>query len=332
MELQQNPSESAKKLVKRPKPLNTLNKTIPNTNTHIYGKHGNGKTTLTHYTLQKSDKRGIRLNCQKIDTQNKALTTLHKILTDNSTETPQSTSKLKTEIKENIDHPTILTLDNFDFLHHNQPAETDELLYWLSRTPKINVTTISAKHGQLQPLLSERTASSLNTQNIPLPAPGQKQTFKILCHKAKQALGDEKYTKKAIGCIAMQTQNLTFATLWLKEAANYAEDVITAKAVRNVKKAAVQTYHDYRLQHFSGQHELLYEAIQQQLPRPSESITTGEIYTEYKRLCDQVNEEIYSQRRIGDYLDELELLGILRIRKHQGGENGKTREIELQEI
>mgnify|MGYP001345591102 CR=1 FL=1 len=56
-------------------------------------------------------------------------------------------------------------------------------------------------------------------------------------------------------------------------------------------------------------------------------LETGEIYEEYKNLCNINNSAILTQRRISDLISELDMLGLINARLISKGRHGRTREI-----
>ena len=58
-------------------------------------------------------------------------------------------------------------------------------------------------------------------------------------------------------------------------------------------------------------------------------IFTGEVYNAYQGICENIKNEILTQRRIGDILAEFDMLGIINARVVNKGRQGRTREIRL---
>ena len=58
-------------------------------------------------------------------------------------------------------------------------------------------------------------------------------------------------------------------------------------------------------------------------------ILTGQIYDMYKNLCGQINLKPLTQRRIGDLIAEMDMMGIINARVISKGRYGRTREITL---
>ncbi|MDP3966251.1 MAG: orc1/cdc6 family replication initiation protein [archaeon] len=56
---------------------------------------------------------------------------------------------------------------------------------------------------------------------------------------------------------------------------------------------------------------------------------TGEVYSHYQRFCRQYKVEPLTQRRVGDIIQEFDMLGILNVRVISKGRGGRMREIKL---
>ncbi len=61
----------------------------------------------------------------------------------------------------------------------------------------------------------------------------------------------------------------------------------------------------------------------------NEPIFTGEVYNLYNDLCLQNKLEILTQRRVGDIIQELDMLGIINVKVISKGRGGRMREIKL---
>ena len=68
---------------------------------------------------------------------------------------------------------------------------------------------------------------------------------------------------------------------------------------------------------------------QNQLTQKRNSIFTGEVYNYYQRLCIQNKMEVLTQRRVGDIIQEFDMLGIINVRVISKGRGGRMREIKL---
>ncbi len=59
----------------------------------------------------------------------------------------------------------------------------------------------------------------------------------------------------------------------------------------------------------------------------NERLTTGEVYNTYRELCRKIGMMVLTQRRIGDLISELDMLGILNARVRSYGRGGRTKDI-----
>ncbi|MEF8882598.1 MAG: cell division control protein Cdc6, partial [Halapricum sp.] len=58
-------------------------------------------------------------------------------------------------------------------------------------------------------------------------------------------------------------------------------------------------------------------------------INTGEVYNIYKSLCEEIDADVLTQRRVTDLISELDMLGIVNAVVVSKGRYGRTKEISL---
>ena len=58
-------------------------------------------------------------------------------------------------------------------------------------------------------------------------------------------------------------------------------------------------------------------------------MTTGEVYSTYKFICEVIGQSVLTQRRVAGLISELDMLGIIHARIKSFGKAGRTKEIEL---
>jgi cell division control protein 6 len=56
---------------------------------------------------------------------------------------------------------------------------------------------------------------------------------------------------------------------------------------------------------------------------------TGDVYNNYQRFCNVYKIEPLTQRRVGDIIQEFDMLGIINVRVVSKGRGGRMREIKL---
>jgi len=59
------------------------------------------------------------------------------------------------------------------------------------------------------------------------------------------------------------------------------------------------------------------------------NINTGEVYNIYKRLCEEIDADVLTQRRVTDLISELDMLGIVNAVVVSKGRYGRTKEMSL---
>ena len=58
-------------------------------------------------------------------------------------------------------------------------------------------------------------------------------------------------------------------------------------------------------------------------------VFTGDVYNLYQELCHKNHLEVLTQRRVGDIVQEFDMLGIINVRVISKGRGGRMREIKL---
>jgi len=303
----------------------------PLPNLHVHGPRGTGKTQVVNSVFSNLPKRVSKayVPCDKYDTQYKALKQICKAFSQD-VDDGHHTSELQRKIGEQVEvMKTVVILDEIDFLLLN---DGDDLLYFLSRlenSDNISVVTISSNTKNLESLIEERTYSSLQPRRIGFEPYNGEELYQILAERAKKALASKSLQREALTYIASSTSNLGRSLTWLRYAAKTAETTITEELVREVEASAYQEYVNQLLDDFTEHHYLVYEAVYETSGEGEDSVRTGKIYEKYQELCRSTEKEALSDRRISDYIKQLELLGVVQADYYYGGKKGKTREVNL---
>jgi Cdc6-like AAA superfamily ATPase len=179
--------------------------------------------------------------------------------------------------------------------------------------------------------VEERTFSTLQPQRIGLEPFTGEDIYEVLADRARKSLKPQSLRREALTYIASSTQNLKIGLNWLRVSAHHTEDTITETLVKDVREELSQTYTKHWLQKLTDHHRLLYQAIEE-LDTEQESIQTGDVYIRYKNLCQAYNEDPLTERRISDYLKQIEETGLIQSTYRYGGRKGKTREIRVQDV
>jgi Cdc6-like AAA superfamily ATPase len=312
-------------IVDRENLVSKLNSGLQGTNNlHIYGERGTGKTHLTRRALSKVDNKTAYIHCIEHDTQYQVLRKLLEKLKREPVSTGHHTSELQRQLEDQAEVFDItVVLDELDFLLFN---DGDDLLYTLSRTDGFQIVTISANIEDLREHIEPRTSSTLQSRKLEFEPYTEEKVYEVLADRASKSLKPQSIHRNALKHISTQTQNLCFGLTWLRTSAETSEDSITETTVRENRETAVNSYIDSKLARLSDHHKQLYRAVEQ-LCRENTSVNAGSVYQEYHSLAGETSS--LSDRRLSDFLKQLEKLNLINTEYHYGGKKGKTREIEL---
>ncbi|MXR52399.1 AAA family ATPase [Halovenus sp. WSH3] len=307
-----------------------LSENLEHRNLHIHGPRGTGKTHLVRKALDESEARTCYISGLKHRTQYKALQEILSQLTRDEVSSGYHTSELQRKIEEHTEvMDIVVVLDELDFLLLN---DGEDLLYFLSRLPnRPKITAITSNAENLQEQLEPRTYSSLQPRRIQFEPYTGEQIYEILADRASKSLAKKSVHRNAVTYIAPSTQNAEIALTWLKTAAKNTENAVTEELVKELRHNAFEAYTAGKLEHLSQHHELLYHAVED-LAEEDEAVNAGEVYQRYQSVASEEDVSVLSDRRISDFLKQLEKLGLINADYHYGGKKGKTREIQLNRL
>jgi Cdc6-like AAA superfamily ATPase len=297
---------------------------------HITGQRGNGKTLLTAVALTDAPVPVCYVPCRRYNTQYQVLARLTAMLTGEPVPDGYRTAQLERRVATALtETPAVLVLDDVEFLLQN---DGDALLYSLSRmdrAERLTIMTLTTPLVDLTAMLDERTSSSYQPRHVAVEPYTDGQTAEILRTHARD-LVPQPVTDTAVRQVARQTANIHVGLHWLARAGEVhdAHAVITAKTLQLLRWDAFDRYGLDTVTAFTRHHAIVLKAIQQvtgETPR----VYTGTVYDRYVTLCRCRGWEPLTARRIGDYLNELELLGLIDVEQYRGGTEGKTRLIRL---
>ncbi len=326
-------------------------------NVFIYGKTGTGKTAVVKLVGSKLIEKGretnhlidfIYINCEVVDTHYRLLQNIANQLINSWKDripfTGLPTDEVYLRLREIMDEKkrvAIIVLDEIDKL------KGDEALYTLSRmngdlsNAKVSLVGIS-NDLKFTEFLDPRVKSSLGEENMVFYPYNAQELRDILEQRAKAALKPGVLSDSVIPlCAALAARehgDARRALDLLRIAAELAERENAKKVTdRHVRKAM----HKIELDHIAEVVKtlplhskiLLLAILREEKKRKSMgmnlSLTTGEVYDTYCNMCKKMSIEPLTQRRVGDLISELDMLGIITARVISKGRYGRTREIRL---
>lgn len=250
----------------------------------------------------------------------------------------------------------IIVLDEVDMVR-----EVDELIYLLTRVNdeietidddsggrrgSVSLIGISNKHS-FRNNLDTRTKSTLCEEELVFKPYNAKELATILKHRVKEGFKSSSIAEssiKLIAAFAAQTNgDARYALKLLHKAGDIAESA-DRKRVRldDVKDAKAKVEEDVIIELISTlpehQQIVLYSIAKKSMSGssykrfsdlPEGVLFSGEVYESYEKICSLLNRKKRTMRWFGEYLKELEMLGLITLDVSGRGVRGNTTLIRL---
>ncbi|MGP6206853.1 Cdc6/Cdc18 family protein [Cuniculiplasma sp. SKW3] len=330
--------------------LSSLLMGLKSTHMILYGKTGTGKTSVTRYVTTKlaekiPNKVNIcYINCQNYDSPYSIMVNIARSVLGPE-RIPQMGWTLDRIYEDLIQglkeckRELIIILDEVDKLVMKNGGDSLYLLLKITDESLgisgsiIGITNDTSFYEKLDP----RVRSRLNKESIVFPPYNSEQLRDILLPRVKEVLPDEYYDESAVNlCAAIGAQE--------HGDARKAIDLMRVAIELAIKDSAKKVTNDYVYKARDNlEIDILRETIKT-LPTHSKivllsvilcsevhpnSATTGEVSTIYNRLCKEVGITPLTQRRISDYLSDLEDFGLISTTLKSLGRYGRTRLIRI---
>ncbi len=316
----------------------------------IYGKTGTGKTAVVKFVGQEledtSESHGIAcyvlyINCEIVDTQYRLLATLAKHIGKEVPMTGWPTDQVFEEFKKTVDKEkrvVIIIMDEIDKL----VRKGDDVLYNLSRVnsdlknARISLIGIS-NDLKFTEFLDPRVKSSLGEEEIIFPPYDAEQIHDILEQRAslafKSNMLDETVTRLCAAFAAQEHGDARRALDLLRVSGEIAErtksPLVDEKHVRIAQEKIENDRVVEVVRTLPTQSKLVLLSVLLLSKVRNNNVSTGEAYTVYKQMCNDIGSDILTQRRITDLISELDMLGIIHAMVVSKGRYGRTKEISL---
>jgi len=243
---------------------------------------------------------------------------------------------------EAVDHTervVVIMLDEIDKLVEKSG---DDTLYNLSRmnseleNSRVSIMGIS-NDLKFTDFLDPRVKSSLGEEEIVFPPYDANQLRDILEARAQVAFEDDSLSGEVIPlCAAFAAQehgDARRALDLLRTAGELAERDKTDRVLEDHVRQAQEKIELDRVvevvRTLPTQSKLVLFAIILLEKNGVHNINTGEVYNIYKSLCEEIDADVLTQRRVTDLISELDMLGIVNAVVVSKGRYGRTKEISL---
>ncbi|SFC20840.1 cell division control protein 6 [Halobiforma haloterrestris] len=233
----------------------------------------------------------------------------------------------------------VIMLDEIDKLVEKSG---DDTLYNLSRmnseleNSRVSIIGIS-NDLKFTDFLDPRVKSSLGEEEIVFPPYDANQLRDILEHRSEVAFKSGALSEDVIPlCAAFAAQehgDARRALDLLRTAGELAErsqaETIVEEHVRQAQDKIELDRVVEVVRTLPTQSKLVLFAIILLEKNGVHSINTGEVFNIYKRLCEEIDADVLTQRRVTDLISELDMLGIVNAVVVSKGRYGRTKEISL---
>jgi cell division control protein 6 len=325
-------------------------------NLFLYGKTGTGKTLSINYVKDELLKRFkndsdwklniLYLNCKlkKIsDTEYRILAEIIKKLKGNIPTTGLPTEAVYTKFIELIDSDKQLLVLVLDEIDQTIKKISSDFLYNLTRLnselskTQICIVGISNDLTFLDEI-DPRVRSSLSEEEIVFPPYNALQLQEILKRRSEVAFMEkviqEGVIAKCAAFAAREHGDARRAIDLLRIAGELAERGNSKKVLlKHIDEANNKIERDKILDVIRSEPKqfqfVLYSIIQLSEDQKNEPIFTGDVYNLYQDICIKNKSEVLTQRRVGDIIQEFDMLGIINVRVISKGRGGRMREIKL---
>jgi cell division control protein 6 len=233
----------------------------------------------------------------------------------------------------------VIMLDEIDKLVEKSG---DDTLYNLSRmnseleTSRVSILGIS-NDLKFTEFLDPRVKSSLGEEEIVFPPYDATQLRDILSARADIAFVENALSEDVIPlCAAFAAQehgDARRALDLLRTAGELAERGQTERVDEDHVRDAQEKIELDRVvevvRTLPTQSKVVLFAVILLERNGAQNINTGEVYNIYRRLCDEIDADVLTQRRVTDLISELDMLGIVNAVVVSKGRYGRTKEMNL---
>ena len=332
-------------------------------NLFLYGKTGTGKTLSIQFVKEELLRRLNEnsnfklkieyLNCKlkKVsDTEYRILAELIKKLGGSIPNTGLPTQTVYNKFIELIDSEKQLIVLILDEIDQTVKKISDDFLYNLTRLntelsqTQLCIVGISNNLTFLDEI-DPRVRSSLSEEEVVFPPYNAIQLQGILKKRSREVFEDnvvqEGVIAKCAAYAAREHGDARRALDLLRVAGELAERDNSKKIlIKHIDDANEKLEKDKILDVITSEPKqfqiVLYSIIklsesklQNSANKSNDPIFTGDIYNIYNDLCTKNKLEVLTQRRVGDIIQEFDMLGIINVKVISKGRGGRMREIRL---
>jgi len=317
----------------------------------IYGKTGTGKTAVVRYVLkrlfEKAKEEGVfvktcYINCRLAGTDYRVLAKLCESINIKVPFTGLATGEVFDRFKNGLeinDFMLIIVLDEIDAL---VKEVGDTLLYELTRINEgldNGHTSLIGVSNDLyfKEFLDARVLSSLSEEEVIFRPYLANELYDILLERAKTSFNNDVLVEGALhlcsAFAAAEHGDARRALDLLRVAGELAErkraTIVSEDYIRQAKEKIEKDRVVEVLKTLPLHSKIVLCSTYHFKKANQKIINTGDVYEVYKELCEVLNLEPLTQRRVSSLINELDTLGILKTKLVSLGRYGRTKRIIL---
>ncbi|MGZ7043768.1 MAG: orc1/cdc6 family replication initiation protein, partial [Methanobacterium sp.] len=313
----------------------------------IYGKTGTGKTAVTKFAkkqlIQVAKDRNVNVRveyvrCTDYTTEYQVIARLCQQLGQNVPYRGWTKAEVVHSFRDLFKKDVfgknlilIVLLDEIDILLKN---DGDGILYTLTRTENVAIASIS-NYVEFKKFIKPRVKSSLRDREIVFPPYNAQQLVDILEERSNLSFRDQVLNDNVIPlCAALAAKeegDARYALDLLRTSGELADEkgseIVHEEYVREAKDQIEHNKVTDIIMTLPSQQQKVLESLLY-LTKRKEEITSGRLYEVYKEVS---KGDSVSYRRIFDFINELEMLGLISTKTiSRGRGKGRTNIIDLQ--
>ena len=324
-------------------------------NIMIYGMTGTGKTAVITYIgkeLKKMDPDEetcsfLYVNCEVVDTSYGILFNIaSQFIKDINQKIPftgWSFEKLYNEFCEQIEMMNRVFIIVLDEIDHMISKKGDDIFYYLTKInehlvkSKVSIIGIS-NNMKFMELLEPKARSRLGGENLIFSPYKKSELEDILRDRTKDVFEEGVLNDSVITyCATLAAKNdgdARMAIDLLRTAIDIAErngdSEITDAHVRSAKNSMDIDMVEEAVKALSPQSKIVLLSIIKNTEYGNSVMITGDVYIVYKQLAQILQVPVLTQRRITEFISELDMMGLINASIKSFGRAGRTKEIKLE--